>query len=248
LEKWINGLEMMPATDVYRGKVVLPYFSKALSVGRAVCALVDKGFPAEAFGVSRTLVDMYFGVRYMSNQDTDERITTYVEYEARVHEEWLKIAREHFPNKKIALPIFHEELMEMAKKFKSKHQWTKHGGQAAFMALEKDSREQDEKGDPFTAKFDYDVIYFWTSQYVHATIKALDGHACTPGTIFRIGTRKRVEQVFGPRALFNVLVFLSKIVICGCRVMHEDQPEKILRDVQKMMKKHARRRQFYFYD
>src|SRR5260370_33786039 len=162
LEKWINGLEMMPATDVYRGKVILPYFSKALAVGRAVCELVDKGFPAEAFGLSRTLVDMYFGARYMSNQDTDARITTYVEYEARVHEEWLKIAREHFPNKKIALPIFHEELMEMAKKFKSKHQWTKHGGQAAFMALEKDTREKDEKGDPFTAKFDYDVIYFWT--------------------------------------------------------------------------------------
>ncbi len=248
MEKWIDGLEMMPATEVYRGKVILPYFSKALTVGRAVCALVDKGFPAEAFGVSRTLVDMYFGVRYMSNQHTDERITTYVEYEARVHEEWLKIAREHFPNKKIALPIFHEELMEMAKQFKNKHQWTKHGGQAAFMALEKDTREKDEKGDPFTAKFDYDVIYFWTSQYVHATIKALDGHACIPGTIFRVGTRRGVEQAFGPRALFNVLVFLSKLFICGCRVMREEQPEKILLDIQAIMKRHARRRRFYFYD
>jgi hypothetical protein len=48
LENWINGLEMIPATQIYRSKVILPLFSKALTVGRALCVLVDKGFPAEA--------------------------------------------------------------------------------------------------------------------------------------------------------------------------------------------------------
>jgi Family of unknown function (DUF5677) len=80
LENWINGLEMIPATQIYRSKVILPLFSKALTVSRAICVLVDKGFPAEAFGLSRTLVDMFFCVRYMSNKDTDARMTTYVEY------------------------------------------------------------------------------------------------------------------------------------------------------------------------
>src|SRR5215831_15837799 len=80
LENWINGLEMFPATDVYRSKVILPLFSKALTLGRAICVLVDKGFPAEAFGLSRTLVDMFFSVRYISNKNTDARMKTYVEY------------------------------------------------------------------------------------------------------------------------------------------------------------------------
>ena len=35
---------------------------------------------------------------------------------------------------------------------------------------------------------------------------------------------------------------LSKIVICGCRVMREEQPENILRDMNKLMKKFAVKR------
>ncbi len=119
LERYINNLQMIPASRFYRSKVILPLFSKALTVGRAICVLVDKGFPAEAFGMSRTLVDMYFCVRYMSNKDTEARITTYVEYWARVHEEWGKIITKHFPATKVSLPSWHDEVMEIAKKFTS---------------------------------------------------------------------------------------------------------------------------------
>lgn len=124
LETWIDGLEMIPASEIYRSKVILPHSSKALTVGRAICALIDKGFPAEAFGLSRTLVDMFFGVRYMSNKDTDARITAYAEYWARVHQEWGNIVAKHFPSSKVKLPLWHDEVMEIAKKFTSKHQWT----------------------------------------------------------------------------------------------------------------------------
>jgi hypothetical protein len=233
---------MIPASQVYRSKVILPLFSKALTVGRAICVLVDKGFPAEAFGMSRTLVDMYFCVRYMSNKDTEDRITTYVEYFARVHQEWGSIIAKHFPKTRVNLPSWHDEVMKMAEKFTSKHQWTGHGGQAKFMALEEDTRELDEHGKPFKSEFDYDVIYFWTSHFVHVTIIALDGHSSEPGEVFRVGARRRLEQSRGEDALFNTLAFLSKIVICGCRVMHEEQPEDILGDIDKLMKKFAVKR------
>jgi hypothetical protein len=239
LERYINNLRMIPASQVYRSKVILPLFSKALTVGRAICVLVDKGFPAEAFAMSRTLVDMYFCVRYMSNKDTEARITTYVEYFARVHQEWGSIVAKHFPKTRVSLPSWHDEVMEMAKKFTSKHQWTGHGGQAKFMALEEDTRELDEHGKPFKSEFDYDVIYFWTSHYVHVTIIALEGHASEPGEVFRVGARRWIEQGRGADALFNTLVFLSKIIICGCRVMREEQPEDILRGMNKLMKKFA---------
>ena len=129
LENWINDLKMIPATQVYRSKVVLPMFSKALTVGGAICVLVDEGFPAEAFGLSRTLADMYFCVRYISNKDTDARMTTFVEYWARVHQEWGSIVAKHFSTSKVTLPLWHDEVMQIAKKFASKHNWTGHGGQ-----------------------------------------------------------------------------------------------------------------------
>jgi hypothetical protein len=242
LERWINELDMIPATDVYRSKVILPLFSKALTVGRAICALVDKGFPAEAFGLSRTLIDMYFCVRYMSNKDTDARVTTYVEYWARVHQEWGNIVAKHFPKSKVTLPLWHKEVMKVAKKFASKHLWTGHGGQAKFMALEEDTRELDEHGKPFKSEFDYDVIYFWTSHYVHGTIIALDGHAGERGAVFRVSARRWIEQERGADALFNVLVFLSKILICGCRIMREEQPETILVNINTLMSRFATNR------
>jgi hypothetical protein len=242
LERHINNLLMIPATEVYRSKVILPLFSKALSVGKAICVLVQQGFPAEAFGMSRTLVDIYFCVRYMSNKDTEARITTYVEYSARVHEEWGNIIAKYFPSTRVTLPSSHDELMEIAKKFTSKHQWTGHGGQAKLMALEEDAIEKDKKGQPLKSEFDYDVIYFWTSQYVHATIIALSGHASEAGEVFQVGARRWVEQDLVRHALVNTLAFLSKIMICGCRVMHEEQPEKILQDMHKLMKKFAVRK------
>jgi hypothetical protein len=51
-----------------------------------------------------------------------------------------------------------------------------------------------------------------------------------------------IEQSRGADALFNTLVFLSKIIICGCRVMRDEQPENILRDINKLMKSFAVKR------
>jgi Family of unknown function (DUF5677) len=242
LERYLNNLRMVPATNVYRSKVILPLFSKALTLGRAICVLLENGFPAEAFGMSRTLVDIYLYVRYMSNKDSEARITAYVEYWARVHKEWGNILEKHYPQKKVKTPSFHGQAMKMAQKFASKHQWTGLGGQAKLMALEEDTVEKDEKGQPWKSEFDYDVIYFWTSHYVHATIIALTAHSSELGEVFRIRPRQRTERDLVGVASFNTLAFISRIIICGCRVMNHEQPERILEDMHKLMKKFATRK------
>jgi hypothetical protein len=71
LERHLNKLEMIPATRCYRTAVILPLLSKALTVGRAICALIDAGFPAEAFATSRTLIEIFFCMRYITNKDTE---------------------------------------------------------------------------------------------------------------------------------------------------------------------------------
>src|SRR5260370_28688150 len=111
---------MIRATNVYRSMVFLPLFSKGWTVGGAICVILENGFPAEAFGMSRTLVDIYLYVRYMSNKDSEARITTYVQYWARVHKEWGNILAKHYPHKKVKLPSFHRQAMKMAQKFASK--------------------------------------------------------------------------------------------------------------------------------
>ena len=127
--------------------------------------------------------------------------------------------------------------MKIAEKFSRKHQWTEHGGQAKFMALEPDGFEVNESGVPITSEFDYDALYFWTGHFVHVTIKALEGHAVEPGNVFLVRSRIEHESVYGRLSLFNVLVYLTKTFIQACRAMREEQPDKILQDMFKMMER-----------
>jgi Family of unknown function (DUF5677) len=227
LEKYLDELNIVPAAAVYRSRIILALLSKALTVARAICVLVDAGFPAEAFGMSRTLIEIYFCVRYISNKNTEMRSATYAEYGARVQQEWRTIILKHFPDTKITFPPLDIDVAAMAKEFPSKHQWTGRGGQAKFMALEEDGFELDESGKGIKSEFDYDAIYFWTSHFVHATVIALDGHVPDAGAVFRVRAKKKAEQRYGRRALFNAVVFLSKTFICACRAMREEQPESL---------------------
>lgn len=238
LERYINGLQMVPATHRYRNAVILALLSKALTVGRALCLLVKSGFPAEAFGMSRTLIEIYFCVRYISNQDTEARAKTYVEYHARVRQEWQTIIMKYYPNKPLAEIQLAADVLEKAKEFRSKAHWTGHGGQAKMMALEEDPLEDDPQGNPEKSEFDYDALYFWTSHFVHATVEGIEGHACEPGEVFKVRGRSWADAKCGDKALFNVTIFLCKTFIRACRAMNEEQP-KVLQDMFKSVSKFA---------
>jgi uncharacterized protein DUF5677 len=236
LERHLNGLKVIPATRFYRTAVILPLLSKALTVGRAVCALIDAGFPAEAFATSRTLIEIFFCVRYITNKDTENRARRYVKYHARVRLEWKSIIEKYFPKSVPNLRTLDTLVLETAKEYKSKTHWTEAGGQTKLMALEEDTVEVDGLGNPFKSEFDYEALYFWTSHYVHATVEGIHAHACAPGEIFKVRARSREDKERGEDALFNVVVFLCKIFIHACRSMNEDQPPA-LQDLYKMISK-----------
>jgi hypothetical protein len=238
LEKHLNKLGMIPATHLYRNAVILALLSKALTVCRAICVLIDAGFHSEAFGLSRTLIEIFFCVRYVSNKDTETRAETYVNYTARVRLEWKNIILKHFPKTPPRLLNLDPEVLAKAKEFKNKAHWTGHGGQAKLMALEEDTVELDEQGQPFKSEFDYDALYFWTSHFVHATVDGIAGHAGTRGEVFKVRAQMHVEKRLARLSIFNMLVFLCKTFAYACRAMNEEQPRALLR-MHKMIAKCA---------
>ena len=241
LEQFINDWQMIPATGALRNQVLLALLSKTLTVARATCALVEADFPAEAFGLSRTLIDIFFSVRYISNNHTEERATTFAEYRDKIRMEFLDVHNKHFPNKVLnAVDTLGIETVQTAEKFKSRGHWTGHGGQARMMALEPDQFEQNELGEPLTGAVDYDAYYFWTSHFVHGTVKALSAHGIPPGDVFKVRCHPERESEYGRLALFNVLVYLNKTFIQACRGMREEQPEEILQETFKMMERCGR--------
>ena len=184
LEKCIDDSQFIPATQYYRSIVLLALISKSLTLSRAICSLVEAGFPGESFGLSRTLVELYFTVRYITNKDSESRAQTFVKFFAKTHERFVELIDNHYPDKKCAKPRFHEQAIEDAKEFDTYHSWSGFTGQTKLMALEPDEHEKNEAGDPITQKFDYEVLYWWQSHYVHGTIRCLSEHEVEPGRFF----------------------------------------------------------------
>jgi hypothetical protein len=235
LERYLNDLKIVPATGFRRSRVLLSLLSKLLTTARAVCALVEAGFPAEAFATTRTLMEIFFTVRYFVNKDTEKRIERYVKYFARVRVEWKKVVEEHLPVTAKHLKALDPEIVKHAKEFKSKSHWNEEGVMLRVMAMEPDTFEVDFQGIAINNKFDYDAIYFWTSQYVHTTVEALDGHAVNPGEVFKVRARIEKEHDLGNNALFNACVFTRKTFVYALRCMNEEQP-KVVDDLLTMLK------------
>jgi hypothetical protein len=237
LESFLNEERFIPATAFFRSKVLLALMSKALTVGRAVCVLVDAGFYGEAFGLSRTLIDIFINVRYISNKDTEKRAKQYAEYIAKTQEELIRLSHKHFPAK-VDHPKLGEKFAELAKDYNSAHRWA----DARFkeMALEPDSYEFDDQGSPTVHDFDYEFVYWQTSQFVHATILSVIEHATSRGEPFRVRSRISEDTIRGDEALFNVLAFISKTFVSGYRGLMSNQPADILEETRKVLSAYAK--------
>ena len=233
LENFVDSEEYYPARNSYRGIVVLALVSKALTVARAVCCLVDNGFPGEAFGLSRTLIDICFTVRYISNADTEARAKLFAEFYAKDHEGWGKIIHKFYPSTVVKETEAHREALAKAKNYKNAHQWTGMGDQTRQMACEPDAYEFDPAGNGINCEWDYEVIYKWTSFYIHSTVSALEGHFMEPREPFRIRGRHSIDKNREEDTLVNVLGYISRIFVHAYRAMKHDAPEEILQDVHK---------------
>ena len=201
-----------------------------------MCVLIDADFRAESFATSRTLIDIYFSVRYIGNKDTEKRAEKFVNYSTRLRKEWQTIITKHYPNTPSHKVFLDNAVLNAAREFASKGYWAGHG-QTKLMALEEDTAETDAQGNPLKSEFDYDALYFWTSQFVHATVEAVAAHACNRGEVFRVRRKFPAEERFARLAIANILIYLSKMFVSGFRAMNEPQPDGVLQDMHKLLRK-----------
>ena len=239
LEKFLNDAQFIPAIRRYRGIVTLALLSKSLTVSRAVCSLVEDGFPAEAFGLSRTLVEIFFTVRYMSTTDPEAQAKKFAEYFAKAHEGWTKIIQKYYPATAIPNSQEHQTYLDTARSYPLPNEWTGLRGQVRVMAVEPDAFDVDSKGQPITFEFDYEVIYKWTSYFVHATVSSLESHCTEAGEFFRVHARKEFDEGRGDDALFHVVAYLHKITLSAFRALRQTPPEDILTELHDLLASYA---------
>jgi hypothetical protein len=247
-QRYIDHLRVYPRANVMLDKVVMAHVSKALNVARGVVCLLNCGLPEEAFAQSRTLVEVGFNLRFITNKDSERRARRFVDYFAVWKAEQIRRALKHFKSDKkdqlgIPLPKYTKAQLQReapnyaffarrARKFPNPGSWTqaskKKRGSVWKMAMEPDKHgERDLLGAPATWEFDYDWIYFWTSQYVHATVVSMDSHAVLPTQVFKVYVAPQLGEHTAGLAIFNTALYLSKILAMAFRAIGHDFPSDL---------------------
>jgi hypothetical protein len=232
----VNEAWYYPPLNAYRYTVALALYSKCLTVAEAIMALLDAGFSDEAFGMTRTLVDIYITLRYIANQDTEERARLYYKFIAKDIHGWSDLAKDYWP-KLLRLPD--PRIIAEASRYPSPHRWS--GKTVKEMALEPDTFEADPTtGKPAVFDFPYRVIYRWTSHFVHPTIVALKNHVVQPGRDNFVVRGLDVEDL-AHIAVFNVATYVSQAMISFYRCMGDPQPDRVSKWAGALMTHLARR-------
>ena len=217
----LNAARYFPPNNAPRYLVALALYSKSITVAEATLALVDAGFCDEAFGLTRTLIDLFFTLRYIANKDTEERAKRYSQFAFKNVEAWSEVIRTYWPQMARTLD---SRTREIAAKYRSPHQWS--GKHVKEMALEPDTFEVDPlTGQPAVHDVAYGVFYRWTSHYVHPTISALENHLVQAG-------RDNFEVHSGRNdmtrmAVFNAASYLTMTMVCFHRCMGDSPPERV---------------------
>jgi hypothetical protein len=169
----VEAVRIYPRLNSYRDLVLLALFDKVVTTARAVVRLVRLGFADEAYGLSRTAVEAFFSLRYIENKDSEVRARRYIEYYGKDREHLQTIIAKHHPHLATARSPDYDELMKMAKKFRSPNKWFAEASLKS-LAYEESTWALDEAGRPERWDYAYDIVYKFASHEVHATSVALE--------------------------------------------------------------------------
>jgi len=218
----VNCAWYYPPRRGYQYMVALALYSKCLTVAEAIMILVDAGYGDEAFGMTRTLVDIFITLRYIANKDTDERARRYYLFFTKDIEGWNEVIKDFWPQNAEAIS---PRTLRIAATYPSPHRWS--GKSVREMALEADTVETDPAtGKPAIHDFAYRVVYRWTSHYVHPTIGALENHLVQAGRdnfVVNSGRMKDMRYM----AVYNVACYVVNTMVCFYRCMGDPQPERV---------------------
>lgn len=231
----VNTLGCRPRRGYADDWVLLALVSKANWVARATCLLVRAGYAEEAFGLTRTLTDIFFTTRYICNRDSDSRARMFINYSAKEQQIWLKIRSQYYPKMTLRPRPDQARLTALASQFKDPHRWSGHP--TRHLADEADTVERDATGRPLKYTFDYEVVYGWTSRYVHPTASALDSHVGYADVPFGIAPKEIAGNSEGDSALFNAALYLSRVCIYVFRKLGTGLPSQVDRRIKRLLER-----------
>ncbi len=226
----INDLSIYPRRNIYSDIVILALLNRAFRNAEAICGLVEQSFYDDAFGLSRTLVEIALNLRYLTNKDIGERTARYVRYFGKDRERLCVLIDKYYGNQDREYSEDHEVLMQLAGDFKTPNSWYEKGN-LKEVASEPSTWLTNDDGEAETVEYIYDVPYRLMSHQVHSTCIAVDSD------LRRMTVRSNWREPFkleskqqtknGTDALFTVWMHLHYAAECAMHGMNLDFPIRL---------------------
>lgn len=237
-ESEINRLGIYPRNPwMYPFDIVgLATVSKAIAMSKACLKLVSSGFPDEAYGLSRSIVECANNLRFMTAEwdPRDTRVRNYVKHHMADKAFWAHYCLELFagrPEEKEIRDYMDAEGLVPDTKPAFRH-WS---GARGFIW---DTMTIDHPLDgPVTTKhkkISYAADYFQTSTFVHCSLPAVDNYAVEEATPFRASTSTSLHET-SQSTLFIVFLYLHSTIAYALFGMNMDRPPKLDEMFQKTL-------------
>ena len=231
LQETVDDTLLCPRAVFALDQVLLMVTSKALRIGLAVCQLIAAGFYGEAFGLTRSILEAFFIVKYVSSKQTEDRARSYLEFSKVYFYNQEELRKKHFPHIERPSWLTQDMLDEVKKMFPNTRHWIP----AYSMATDYYDHPLEinpKTGKGFQALSDYEGIYEMTSHYVHVT--AISSNANFDASPFKTAKRDK-EEDRGILALHFTLVYIYEICIVLGRQWSCDLPASVNQTIQTLL-------------
>ncbi len=223
-KRQLNDACIYPPLNSYRCLVALALYSKCLTVAEATLILIESGFSDEAFGMTRTIIDISFTMHYLANKDSEERAKLFYQFHAKNVKDITSVVQAYWPQLLHRDAASWQPSVDLAK-YRRPHSWS--GKPLKDMALEPHTGELDPKtGKPLVNDLGYRLIFQWTSHYVHPTIICLRNHIVKPGHdpfVVRSGHGQNMSHL----TAFFLTSHLAHTIVALYRCMDDPQPKRL---------------------
>ncbi len=205
--------EQIYVSNIPLSLVCFMYLSKAFHVHEAVLVLCKAGFGSEAYALSRVLVEMWVAVRWITNQDQNDRAKQYGFFVAKRKQYWAQIIKKYDPTSPQS-----DEAVKYAEKLYGKYAaqyssftfWANVPVNLKGMASEPEILQRSSMAEK-AVLWDYEVPYSMASDHVHATASALDSLVPVIGSPYK--PSRIVDPNLIDNATFTATAWLFKIVL-----------------------------------
>lgn len=236
LEQVISGMQLYPRNikTVAFDSMALQCISKAFALARASLLLIEKGFPDEAYGLSRSLVECAVGLRYITADPASQEARTkeFISYDETERNYWLAQARlcitDPIALQKIQSSRIAQELdaKQLNPKDAFRH-WSSHrafiwDAMTGVHPLDGPTNTEQHRKAAFA------VDYHASSQYVHCSQRGLDNHFHDPAWVYIVGSQRgpKVDNT-APKTLYILCQYLHETLCYALFGIKVDRPKAI---------------------